>query len=164
MKVKMLKTVNGTENGILIKEYAAGNIYDIKNESLVEDFISLGAIELVDGDLKTSEETSQDVDKALHKKIEMLEKELVALRENNSQQLSEITELKKSLDEAVNKYSELSDKYSELTDKYVEAQMKEGDQEKNTNDSEKEKSETDLKNKALKCAPENKSNPPKDKK
>lgn len=46
MKVKMLKTVKGSEDGIRIKSYHSGLIYDI-SENLTLDFISLGAVELI---------------------------------------------------------------------------------------------------------------------
>ncbi len=40
MKVKMLKNVAGSPNGITVENYKAGGIYDITSESLVKVFIS----------------------------------------------------------------------------------------------------------------------------
>ncbi len=40
MKVKMLKNVAGSPNGITVENYKAGETYDITSESLVKVFIS----------------------------------------------------------------------------------------------------------------------------
>jgi len=44
MKVKMLKSALGSENGIEVKEYQAGEVYEV-SESLAKDFLSLKVAE-----------------------------------------------------------------------------------------------------------------------
>lgn len=46
-KVKMLKSVQGSPNGITIMSYSKGNTYDV-GDDLLESFVGMGVIDLVE--------------------------------------------------------------------------------------------------------------------
>lgn len=56
LKVKMLKTISGSLDGINSRTFQEGSTYEI-SESLVKDFKSLNAIELCERDEKSVSES-----------------------------------------------------------------------------------------------------------